>query len=353
MSRGGRRLKWGSEPTTTTNLDGIWGLNEINNLIGQTKWPRGPVAPTSLSAAAGNAQLSLSWTAPATTHGTITNYLVEYTASGGSAQYVLTNSTSTSYTLTGLTNGTEYTVRVAAVNFTAGDYSNAVTGTPNALVITGGTVTTPGDGYTYRTFTSNGTLVVSGASLLCDVLVVGGGGGRGAWWINSGGGGGGVRLSNNHNLSPNSYSVVVGVGGSTTGGGLSSIAGLSATGGTSAGVGPSGYGGGSGGTSGIPTSTSNSTGNAGGAGSVNGDDSSGGGGGGAGGAGGNTNGLSAVGGAGVIVWGVEYGRGGRGGADPGNESGNPVIANRGMGAQTDNSGISGSAGVVIIRYLST
>ena len=130
MSRGGRRLKWGSEPTTTTNLDGIWGLNEINNLIGQTKWPRGPVAPTSLSAAAGNAQLSLSWTAPATTHGTITNYLVEYTASGGSAQYVLTNSTSTSYTLTGLTNGTAYTVRVAAVNFTAGDYSNAVTRTP-------------------------------------------------------------------------------------------------------------------------------------------------------------------------------------------------------------------------------
>jgi hypothetical protein len=42
---------------------------------------------------------------------------------------VLTGSTSTSYTLTGLTNGTAYTVRVAAVNFTAGDYATT-TATP-------------------------------------------------------------------------------------------------------------------------------------------------------------------------------------------------------------------------------
>jgi hypothetical protein len=57
---------------------------------------------------------------------------VEYTPSGGSAAYVLTGSNSTSYTLTGLNNGTEYTVRVAAVNFTAGDYSGTATATPSA-----------------------------------------------------------------------------------------------------------------------------------------------------------------------------------------------------------------------------
>lgn len=117
---------------TTTSTSGVFTLREAQELRAANTWPRGPVAPTSLSASTGNAQLSLSWTAPATTHGTITNYLVEYTASGGSAQYVLTNSTSTSYTLTGLTNGTQYTVRVAAVNFTAGDYSGTATGTPVA-----------------------------------------------------------------------------------------------------------------------------------------------------------------------------------------------------------------------------
>lgn len=133
MSRGGRLRR--AEPTTTS-ANGIWTLNEIADYISETKWPRGPVAPTSLVAAVGNSQLVLSWTAPATTHGNITNYLVEYTASGGSAQYVLTNSTSTSYTLTGLTNDTAYTVRVAAVNFTAGDYSSAVTSTPLAATFT-------------------------------------------------------------------------------------------------------------------------------------------------------------------------------------------------------------------------
>lgn len=130
MSRGGRRLKWGSEPTTTSNLDGIWGLNEINNLIDQTKWPRGPQAPTNLTVTANSTQLVLNWTSPSTTYGTLTNYLVEYTPNGGSAITVLTGSTSTSYTLTGLTNGTAYAVRVAAVNFVAGNFSSSVSGTP-------------------------------------------------------------------------------------------------------------------------------------------------------------------------------------------------------------------------------
>ena len=117
---------------TSTSTGGVFKLNDAAILRAANQYPRGPSAPTSLSATAGNAQLALSWTAPSTTHGTITNYLVEYTASGGSAQYVLTGSTSTSYTLTGLTNGTSYSVRVAAVNFTAGDYSGTASGTPVA-----------------------------------------------------------------------------------------------------------------------------------------------------------------------------------------------------------------------------
>jgi hypothetical protein len=102
----------------------------------------------------------LAWTAPATTHGTITNYLVEYTPSGGSASYVLTNSTGTSYALTGLTNGTSYTVRVAAVNFTAGDYSGAATGTPAAIA---GTLSV-----LRNTNPSNGQFYVAGAGTLAS-----------------------------------------------------------------------------------------------------------------------------------------------------------------------------------------
>ena len=97
-----------------------------------------PNAPTSLTATAGNSQLALAWTAPSDP-GTsaITGYVVEYTPSGGAAQTVNTGSTSTSYTLTGLTSGTSYSVRVAAVNAAGtGAYSQAVTRTPNATALT-------------------------------------------------------------------------------------------------------------------------------------------------------------------------------------------------------------------------
>lgn len=39
MSRGGRDLLWNSEPTETSNLDGIWKLNEINNHLLNKNWP--------------------------------------------------------------------------------------------------------------------------------------------------------------------------------------------------------------------------------------------------------------------------------------------------------------------------
>ena len=117
-------------------------------------------APASLAATAGNAQLSLSWTAPAYAGtSSITGYRVEYTPSGGAAQTVNTGSTSTSYTLTGLTNGTSYSVRVAAVNSSgAGTYSQAATGTPNATALT------PLSG-----LTNNGT--VSGSGTAASPLV--------------------------------------------------------------------------------------------------------------------------------------------------------------------------------------
>jgi hypothetical protein len=131
----GGLISGGPDPSwTTTSTSGIFNMLDLAKMRASNQWPRAPLAPTSLTATVGNGRLTLSWTAPATTHGTITNYLVEYTASGGSAVTVLTGSTSTSYTLTGLTNGTSYTVRVAAVNFTAGDWSGTATGTPASVI---------------------------------------------------------------------------------------------------------------------------------------------------------------------------------------------------------------------------
>jgi hypothetical protein len=78
----------------------------------------------------GDGTIDLSWSAPAS-DAAITNYRVEYTPSGGSAAEVLVGSAATSYQLTGLTNGTEYSVRVAAISAGGqGDYSVTVTGTP-------------------------------------------------------------------------------------------------------------------------------------------------------------------------------------------------------------------------------
>lgn len=304
-------------------------------------------APTGLSVTAGNAQLSLAWTAPSNIGASaLTNYRVEYTPSGGSAQTVLTGSTETSYTLTGLTNGTAYTVRVAAVNSAGTGTYTAVSSsvTPSAAVtVTGGTVSTPGDGYVYRTFTSSGTLVISGGSLTSDVLVVGGGGGG----SNAGGGGGGVLHQTGQTISAGSYNVTVAVSVNPgANAGSSSLGGVfTATGGTG-GAGSWGTGG----TSGFPTATSNTTGNSGGPGDTGRPDCdyTGGGGGGAGGAGSTPpcNVQFAGGGVGVTVWGTTYGAGG-GGVDQ--SGGTNAPANLGRGGS--GTGSRGGSGIVVIRYL--
>jgi hypothetical protein len=92
-------------------------------------------APTNLIATPGNQQLQLTWTAPTSTGGgTITEYRLRYTPAGGSQQTVNTSTTATSYTLTGLTNGTAYTIDVAAVlSSVVSSYSSAATGTPDVV----------------------------------------------------------------------------------------------------------------------------------------------------------------------------------------------------------------------------
>ncbi|WP_445739126.1 glycoside hydrolase family 6 protein [Paenibacillus sp. FSL H7-0323] len=72
-----------------------------------------PAAPTNLVATAGDAKVSLSWTASSSA----TSYTVKRaTTSGGPYTTVATGLTATSYTNTGLTNGTTYYYVVSATN---------------------------------------------------------------------------------------------------------------------------------------------------------------------------------------------------------------------------------------------
>ena len=72
-----------------------------------------PPAPTGLAATAGNAQVALSWSAAS---GATSYNVKRSTTNGGPYSNVATNVTATSFTNTGLTNGTTYYYVVTAVN---------------------------------------------------------------------------------------------------------------------------------------------------------------------------------------------------------------------------------------------
>lgn len=86
-----------------------------------------------------------------------------------------------------------------------------LSGAAPPAVISGGTVTTPGDGYEYHDFTSNGTLVVSTEGYLEYLMVGGGAGGGGS--ICGGGGAGGEGFLVVKVMAAGSYAIVIGVGG--------------------------------------------------------------------------------------------------------------------------------------------
>jgi len=79
-----------------------------------------PAAPTSVTVAGGNAQATVSWTAPTVVLSAvpITDYVVQFSSNSGSSWTTFSDgtSTSTTATVTGLTNGTAYVFRVAAAN---------------------------------------------------------------------------------------------------------------------------------------------------------------------------------------------------------------------------------------------
>ena len=126
-----------------------------------------PTAPTGLTANASDATVTLSWSAPI---GVVDKYQFRQSADGGTnwnPDWVDASGTATSHTVSGLTNGTEYTFEVRAVNSVGNSAaSNQATATPSlrpgapkgltAVAIQGGATLSwtaaPGtvDNYQYR-----------------------------------------------------------------------------------------------------------------------------------------------------------------------------------------------------------
>ena len=105
-----------------------------------------PAKTTGVSVTVLDKKLKVSWTAAS---GTVSGYKVQW-KSGNQAydatrQASVTGGSSTTHTITGLTNSTEYTIRIAATNTTGdGAWSNEASGTPAAVTLAASGVSASG-----------------------------------------------------------------------------------------------------------------------------------------------------------------------------------------------------------------
>ena len=133
---------WNDLPNTSTlsyvveygGLPGETALKQASTtfVVGA---PTAPQQVSGLSVTPGNGQLVLSWTAPDTGGSAITDYIIEQFNPSTSTWTTLTDgvSAATTFTVTGLVNGTSYQFRVSAVNdIGTGLVSLTATGTPVA-----------------------------------------------------------------------------------------------------------------------------------------------------------------------------------------------------------------------------
>jgi titin len=72
--------------------------------------------PTNIAGTVGNGQVTLSWTAPANNGAAITDYVVQSCVGSSCSTFAHSPSATAGIIVTGLTNGTAYTFKIAAVN---------------------------------------------------------------------------------------------------------------------------------------------------------------------------------------------------------------------------------------------
>ena len=113
-------------------------LSSETSATPQPPAPVTPSAPTLLSATPGNAQVTLSWSAPTSNGGSpVTNYTIYRSETSGTETFHVTVGNVLTYIDAGLTNGHTYFYTVAAVNVAGtGPQSNELGATPQAPTFT-------------------------------------------------------------------------------------------------------------------------------------------------------------------------------------------------------------------------
>ena len=184
------------------NFSGIWTVTQQMQAKGASTWPAFPGAPTIGTATVASAtSVSVPFTAPACTGypAGVTGYRVISTPG-----CISNTGASSPIVVSGLTTGTAYTFKAQAQNANGYGALSAASNSVTPAIIG------------QQAFTTVGTfswVAPSGVTSVSAVAVGGGGGGRRQPSL-AGGGGGGLGYKNNITVIPgNSYTVVVGAGG--------------------------------------------------------------------------------------------------------------------------------------------
>jgi predicted RNA-binding protein with TRAM domain len=160
-----------------------------------------PGAPTIGTPTAGGGSVSLTFTAPGSNGGSaITNY--SYSTDGTTYTALSPAQTTSPLTISGLTNGVTYTIRIKAINSAGSGTASSASASftpafPDLFSATGTYTTLLANGRKYYRFTGPGTVVVGAAAASVEYFAVGGGGGGGGGSGDLGGGGGAGGLQTN------------------------------------------------------------------------------------------------------------------------------------------------------------
>lgn len=119
-----------------------------------------PDAPTGVTGNPGNGQVTLSWSAPTITGGSaISGYIINYSPDGGFSWFtpVRTGSSSTGFTLAGLSNGTSYVFKIQAVNAIGAGSLSSLSPSVTPFTVPGAPINitvTPGNGQVTLSWTA-------------------------------------------------------------------------------------------------------------------------------------------------------------------------------------------------------